>query len=70
MELGDKLRRLHDPDAQALYERCFLKAEYWADPERWTDEQIADAGIALDRMVHSVNAYIHKPEGHRPRRRV
>jgi hypothetical protein len=66
MRVGDCLRRLHDPDAEALYQRCFVKAEYWADPEVWKDGRLQEAGIGLDRLTNEITGYVH---GHGIRRR-
>ncbi len=35
----------------SLAERLQLKAEYWAEPEAWTSQQVRDAGIALDHVA-------------------
>ncbi len=35
----------------SLAERLQLKAEYWAQPEAWTSQQVRDAGIALDHVA-------------------
>jgi len=45
-EAAVELREI-DPD---LAKRCLLKGEYWADPTRWTDQQIADARISLKEL--------------------
>jgi hypothetical protein len=33
-----------------LYIRCLSKAEYWADPSKWTAKEIKDANIALESI--------------------
>jgi hypothetical protein len=41
--------RRHDKDfADALQ----MKAEYWADPENWTDEQVRNAGIGIETVAN------------------
>ena len=70
VQVGDKLRRLHEPEAEALYQRCFLKAEYWANPDAWEDGDVAEAGIGLDYVVREVDSYIHVGPPTRRRRRA
>ncbi|MDA2934585.1 hypothetical protein MYX82_09615 [Acidobacteria bacterium AH-259-D05] len=36
-----------DPD---LANRCLLKADYWSDPNRWTDYQIDQSRIRVDQV--------------------
>lgn len=45
-EASIELREIN-PD---LAERCFIKAEYWADPEQWTDTQIQEARIGIESI--------------------
>jgi hypothetical protein len=33
-----------------LAQRCLEKAEYWADPESWSFQEIKNAGIGLERV--------------------
>ncbi len=41
-----KLRRInHD-----LAERCYIKADYWANPDTWSDTDIKRAKIGVDRI--------------------
>lgn len=48
------LREL-DPE---LAERCFIKGGYWMEPEAWTDEKIAQAGIAVDQVFEQTRAFL------------
>jgi hypothetical protein len=34
-----------------LAERCLIKAEYWADPSTWTQQQIDESRIGLDGII-------------------
>ncbi len=33
-----------------LAERCYLKGNYWANPNSWSDEEIKNAGIEIGRI--------------------
>ncbi len=33
-----------------LAERCYLKGNYWADPNSWSDEEVKNAGIEIGRI--------------------
>jgi hypothetical protein len=46
MDAATKVRAL-DED---LYFRLLGKAEYWSNPEIWTDEKIAKANITLEAI--------------------
>jgi hypothetical protein len=54
LQVGMALQRVHDDDTALLSRKCFEKAQYWADPELWTDANIRDAGIGLDRVTNDV----------------
>jgi hypothetical protein len=49
-EAGVKLFQLPKP-ADELTNRFFLKAEYWSDPQSWTDERVNAAMIRLDELA-------------------
>jgi|SRR5882762_2833518 len=34
-----------------LAERCLIKADYWSNPSKWTQEQIDEARIGLDTII-------------------
>jgi len=36
--------------------RCFAKAEYWTEPEKWNPEKVEQYNISLDSMVASFKA--------------
>ncbi len=33
-----------------LAERCYLKGNYWANPNNWSDEEVRNAGIEIERI--------------------
>lgn len=35
---------------QGLADRCLIKMDYWADPERWSEEDIKKAKIGFDQV--------------------
>jgi len=47
--------RVVDP---SLADRCFTKAEYWADPTRWSAEQVHQYNITLDSMAATVRHFV------------
>lgn len=49
-DAGVKLFQLPQ-SANELANRFFLKAEYWSDPESWTDDRINGAMIQLDELA-------------------
>jgi hypothetical protein len=34
-----------------LADRCLIKADYWADPSKWSQSQIDDARIGLETII-------------------
>jgi len=34
-----------------LAQRCIIKADYWSNPNQWTDEQIKNSRITLDEII-------------------
>lgn len=47
--------QLVDP---ALADRCFAKAEYWADPSLWDIQKVRQYDIALDSMSDAVRGIL------------
>jgi hypothetical protein len=43
-----------------LAERLQLKAEYWTQPEQWSDQQVADANISLQRVAEYTRQLLHE----------
>ncbi len=43
-----------------LAQRLQLKAEYWAEPESWTSQQVQDAGIALQHLSEYVRQLLYE----------
>lgn len=43
-----------DPD---LARRCYEKGNYWADPSRWSEEEIKEAGIGIKRIQKEIGDY-------------
>ena len=37
-----------------LANRCFVKAEFWIEPEKWSDEKVEEYNIKLDSMSESL----------------
>lgn len=52
--------RSEDP---ALARRLQIKAEYWANPARWTDADIARAEIYLDDITRIARRMVAQPRG-------
>lgn len=46
-----------------LAERCYLKGNYWANPDIWSDEEIENAGIELNRIEQEVRDYFKGKAG-------
>ena len=46
LEAALDLREI-DPD---LADRCLLKGDYWANPNRWTDEQVEESRINVNTV--------------------
>ena len=44
----------------ALAERLQLKAEYWTEPESWTDQEVHDAGIALGHVAERTRQLLYE----------
>lgn len=40
---------------EELARNCFGKAEYWADPDKWTEDDDAKYDIQLESMSNSLN---------------
>lgn len=47
IKAGIKLRTIDNDLAQ----RCIIKADYWANPKEWTEEQIKKSNITLDEII-------------------
>jgi hypothetical protein len=54
MHAAVKLRRV-DAD---LADRCYVKAEYWVTPERWSEDDIKRARIGIDRVYKEARALL------------
>lgn len=54
VEVGERLCRINDPAAQELYDRCFIKARYWSDPEGYDISGDQDVDIRLDSVLKDV----------------
>lgn len=51
---GIRLRKFnHD-----LAERCVIKADYWADPTKWSSPQIEEARITLENIIKETQKLI------------
>jgi len=48
---GFKLLALPDPPTD-LANRYFIKAEYWSNPELWTDRRVDEARIRIDEIAN------------------
>ena len=47
---------------QELAQVCASKAEYWINPEDWSEEQIKETGISLDKLHQHYKQQLH-PKG-------
>lgn len=56
-QAGLAILGLKDPPHQ-LAERYFVKAEYWSDPDPWTDERIKFSKIRLDEITRESRALL------------
>lgn len=56
MDAASKVRDL-DGD---LYNRLLSNAEYWSNPESWTDDQIAEARIGLLDIKRDAKGILNK----------
>jgi len=54
---GAKLARL-GPFGEELANRYFLKAQYWSDPDSWTQERIDSARIRLDELAEESRKFL------------
>ena len=45
-------RKLRKVDSH-LAKRCFMKGDYWANPDGWTEEDIARARIQIDKVFRA-----------------
>ena len=52
-KVGRYLRDINSPEAQQLYEICFLKARYWSDTDGW-DDSYSNKDISLNRVLNLV----------------
>ncbi|MCL4550123.1 MAG: hypothetical protein M1480_03135 [Bacteroidetes bacterium] len=43
-----------------LYERLFLKADFWANPSEWTAEQSAQNNIYLDSIIEDADRILNQ----------
>jgi hypothetical protein len=50
---------LRDIDRE-LANRCFIKGEYWMDPETWTEMKIEEKQIKLDQVMESTRKLLMK----------
>jgi hypothetical protein len=50
--------------------RCDIKGSFWADPERWTDEQIDDANIRIVAMERELRELFSNTRRTRRRERT
>lgn len=57
-----QLARTGDDEAEFLWRRCFMKAEYWSDPELWSEPRLRQAGIGLDKITNDVVKLIERRE--------
>jgi hypothetical protein len=42
------------PLSNNLAERCLMKGNYWANPARWTRDDLQQANISIDQMMGEV----------------
>jgi hypothetical protein len=56
VQAGIQLRKI-DP---GLAERCIRKAEYWGDPDSWTEQEIREAKITLRMMRDDARTLLFK----------
>ncbi len=40
-----------------LAERCYIKSNYWANPDKWSKEEVEKAGIEIERIDTEVRNY-------------
>ena len=52
MEASVELRDI----APDLAERCFLKGQYWADRDGWSDDDVRKSNIKLDKVLEDAKA--------------
>ena len=52
------MRKIDDPEAQDLYERCFMKARYWSDPDGWKESDAKELDIRLEHVLADVQEAI------------
>jgi hypothetical protein len=56
VEVGKSLLRINDPAAQKLYDRCFMKAKYWSDPDGYDLSGNDNIDIRLETVLKDVEA--------------
>jgi hypothetical protein len=44
-----------------LAQRCFFKAQYWTDRDTWTEADVHQTNIALQRLAREARELIHRP---------
>lgn len=42
-----------------LANKCFIKSEYWLEPETWTQARVESEGIALDTIYNKISEIFH-----------
>ena len=64
-ETEEKLARLWTaasiklrPVNMDLADRCFLKGDYWANPDIWSEQEIRKARIEIDRVFKEARALL------------
>ena len=60
--VGMALRRMGGTEQEELYERCFLKADYWADPSRWDEIKKKGVDIRLDAVDNAISDLLREKD--------
>jgi len=63
VEVGESLLRIDDPGAEDLYERCFMKARYWSDPDSYDSHGTGDTDIRLEAVLGDVETVCRRQQG-------
>lgn len=60
--VGLAIRGLGGPEATQLSDRCFEKANYWADPNRWDPGDRPDLDIRLEAVEDAARKALNEKE--------
>lgn len=62
-EVGMALRRMGGPEQEDLYDRCFVKADYWSDHRSWDDNRDRDIDIGLEAVEEAIRDTLRSRDG-------